>query len=438
MLYKRIRVPEAFLREEEVDVRGDKTLLRYGGDIRVGDLTGNGTMDLLVYRCGAELKLCFMGAFDVHGKVLWQLGEGGVQPVRPGPVAVHDIDGDGRAEVICCFTRAKESTHISSWEDVELLVIDGATGRVKCATRPDVFRQCSGPWSAAPRVLIANFRGLDSPGDFLVRTELFYTAFDDRLQVLWAYRDDPAWNSYGKCPAYYPAVGDIDGDGCDEVNTGYFLIDQDGTLLWEKPFLAPYMDSVAIDEWEPGKNRAICSGFGHVVDEKGNVILCLGQDAVPHGQEVRVGRLAGNVPGQQMVIRCRGHEPDVLVTDCTGKILGSFKLNETTNNTGMEVVYWNGFSEPALICNGDFLWHASGSAAWRFEGLEEIPGNPEQLRMSWYHCIPADVCGDEREEVILYNPWGSCVYIYTPYPLKESAYRGYRPGPRAYNARLMN
>lgn len=58
--------------------------------------------------------------------------------------------------------------------------------------------------------------------------------------------------------------------------------------------------------------------------------------------------------------------------------------------------------------------------------------------MGWYHCVPADLCGDEREELLLYNPWDRFIYIYTPEPFFEAEYVGYRPGARQYNARLMD
>ena len=58
--------------------------------------------------------------------------------------------------------------------------------------------------------------------------------------------------------------------------------------------------------------------------------------------------------------------------------------------------------------------------------------------MSWYHCIPANVCGDEREEVILYNPWGAMVYVFTPWPFDETKYRGYHGTRRQQNVRIMN
>ena len=58
-----------------------------------------------------------------------------------------------------------------------------------------------------------------------------YVAMDERFNVLWTYRSE--WVKYSQCPAYIPAVGDIDGDGRDELLTGYHLIDHDGRLLWK-------------------------------------------------------------------------------------------------------------------------------------------------------------------------------------------------------------
>lgn len=52
--------------------------------------------------------------------------------------------------------------------------------------------------------------------------------------------------------------------------------------------------------------------------------------------------------------------------------------------------------------------------------------------MGWYHCIPADVCGDNREEIVVYNPWDQFIYIYTPAPYKKEAFKGYQPAPRQY------
>jgi hypothetical protein len=68
ILYKKVSVPDAFL---SVGTGGR----RYGGDIRIGDLTGDGNVDFLVYKSLGGIKPCFLGAFDLAGAPLWSVGD---------------------------------------------------------------------------------------------------------------------------------------------------------------------------------------------------------------------------------------------------------------------------------------------------------------------------------------------------------------------------
>ena len=64
-----------------------------------------------------------------------------------------------------------------------------------------------------------------------------------------------------------PAVGDLDGDGRDEVNGGHFGLNHDGSVLWEW-FLGDNTDSVLVEEWGD-RAAAIISGNGQVLDGGG-------------------------------------------------------------------------------------------------------------------------------------------------------------------------
>ena len=81
VLYCHISIPQAF--QTTITIEGQA--LTFGGDIRVGDLTGDGNLDFVIYRCDAqsELKPTFLGAFTMTGEILWQVGSGGSQPLRP-------------------------------------------------------------------------------------------------------------------------------------------------------------------------------------------------------------------------------------------------------------------------------------------------------------------------------------------------------------------
>ena len=263
ILHKRVEVPPPLLSATEADGRQ----FAFGGDVRIGDLQGEGRANFLVYRSvddahdGGGMKPSFLGAFTIDGEVLWAAGEGGEQPCRPGPVAIYDIDGDGSAEVVCVFHDPTVGAPPTSMADVVLQIRDGKTGQVKRQAAPPELTACSGrgPNWAHQRILVANFRGNPTPRDFVIKLGSRIIAFDENLAALWTY--DIRWNEYGKCSAYIPSVGDINSDGRDEVNGGYFLLAHDGTPLWEKQ-LADHMDSVAITQWDDGHARAVCSGFG--------------------------------------------------------------------------------------------------------------------------------------------------------------------------------
>ncbi len=275
----------------------------------------------------------------------------------------------------------------------------------------------------------------------MIKLGLRVFAFDEELNPLWVYKIPAKWKEYGSHTSYIPAVGDVDGDGKDEVTGGYYLLDDDGSVLWEKK-LGPHMDSVAIRRWRRGR-RVIASGGGHVLTADGRVVLRLGTERVPHGQELRVADFLGERKGPEMMLRYDAHTTGVITVANTGEVVEEFELNETANNTGMTPVYFHGPEEPAVLCNGGALWTGDGRKVGRLPELPPAsrPVEPKERpgwRMAWYHCIPANLAGDAAEEVVLYNPWDTRIYVYANGPPDADAYKGYHPGPRQWNPRLMD
>lgn len=446
LLYRKVALPPAF-------TRPDASGRRVGGDLRIGDLTGDGQADFLVYNALGGVKPCFLGAFSLAGEPLWAVGDrdltaldadglghlATIAPDRPGPVAICDIDQDGQQEVLC-FLVDPHVKRTSKWNlaDVHIAILDGRTGAVKRCAAPEELTRCNAyadgemhiPNYVHQRLVIANFSGHDQPRDFVVKLGSDVLAFNDRLEVLWHYRSK--WHRYPGHAAYIPAVGDLDGDGRDEVNGGHFGLDHDGRVLWET-FLGDHADSVLVDLWGT-EAAAIISGEGQVLEGSGRRLLHLGADAVPHGQEVRCGNLRPERPGRELAIRYNGHHADILIVAHSGAVLSRFRVDESPNNTGLEIVRWNGPEQGDLLYSPAALFNGHGHKVVTFPDLPAPTGG----KMGWYHCFPADVCGDEREEVVLYDPYSDAAYIYTPAPLDESQFRRYHHGPRQYNARLIN
>ena len=284
-----VEVPAAFSKNDTVE--GEN--LTYGGDIRLGDLQNNGTGGFLVLRSeynsleDGGMKPVFLGAFDQNGDSLWSVGSGGYQPARPAPFVIYDIDGDGENEVIHFWKDTNFTAGATQMGDVSIQIRDAATGELEReatpATLPAVFKNQSGSdanW-VHQRLLICNLRGLATPRDFVVKVGSRLYAFDDTLNLLWSY--EILYNTRPNHTAYIPAIGDIDGDGRDEVTGGRYLLDDDGSVLFEDAAgdFTPHMDSVAIAPWDNGTLRVLASGGGHIVAADGTPVLALGDGSGP-------------------------------------------------------------------------------------------------------------------------------------------------------------
>jgi rhamnogalacturonan endolyase len=169
-----------------------------GRRVRLGDLTGSGGLDFLLLQVNQDRQsgnaIGCMTAMSHEGQVLWQMGTprpfDGNETSTDLPCQIHDIDGDGRAEVVCVY-------------DGEIRILEGATGKTKAAgplpamsPLPQIFKENMLDWGAGfndqgknlrvSTIAFADLTGRGRRGEILL-CDAYHTlvALGDGFRELW-------------------------------------------------------------------------------------------------------------------------------------------------------------------------------------------------------------------------------------------------------------
>jgi len=352
--------------------------------------------------------LSCLTAIDLDGSILWQWGE----PSRdhgiiPADLAfqVHDLDGDGSPEVVCC-------------RNFEICVLDGATGEPKL-TAPTPKPGPMATWLPeddlhripGDSLCFADLRGTGARRDLLVKDRYSNLwAYDDRLNLLWAFHGNTG---------HFPAVADLDGDGCDEIMIGYTLVDHDGTPLWQLD-VEDHQDAIAIAPLHSGTHEpriAIACGEGGTVvcDPQGKILW---RDRTGHVQRLTVAPLREDVPGLQVVTKTFWGNPDIIcLYDAKGALLESIELSG--GGAVLSPVNWRGDGIDLLLASGSLTRGGLLDGFLRPVVVFPDDGHPTL-------CAEAlDLTGDPRDEVVLWDL--DRIWIYTQNSPPSDSRRVYRP-----------
>ena len=382
-----------------------------GRQLRFGDLTGDGKLDILLCQrdflegqvgYGASVLGC-MTAMTSRGEVLWQVGT--PRPDQPWlsgdmPAQINDIDGDGRNEVVCV-------------RGFEFQVLDGATGKLKYAAPVPDFgpleeflspeRAAMGYWGAKPnpypKLLVNCLRFADLAGRGAARDVLV----KDAHHHLYALSPDfkPLWQFAGNI-GHFPWAGDIDGDGRDEVVAGYQTFSADGRRI-EFVSLGDHADAVfAGDVQGWGRPRVFRAGGddGFVMSGLDGyyALVHLG-----HVQRLSIGKFRPDEPGFQYAICTYWGAPGIVgLIDGGGKLLWSRKYPVCGNT--LQPTNWTGGSEELMYFSAhpDFggLYNGAGEQAVKFPD----DGHPER-------CSEVlDLLGTGRDNLIVWDLSGMWIY----------------------------
>lgn len=241
-------------------------------DLSVGDLDGDGQYEIVVKWDPSNSKdnsqsgytgNVYVDAYSLDGTQLWRIDLG--RNIRAGAhytqFIVYDLDGDGKAELTMKTadgTRDGQGTLIGNasadYRNTKgyvlsgpeyLTIFNGQTGAAMATTDYVPARGTVSSWgdSYGNRVdrFLAGVAYLDGQRPSLIMTRGYYTravvvAWDWRngsLSRRWTFDSNTSGNSaWAGQGAHSLSVGDVDGDGKDEIIFGAAAIDDNGTGLF--------------------------------------------------------------------------------------------------------------------------------------------------------------------------------------------------------------
>ena len=196
------------------------------------------------------------------------------------------------------------------------------------------------------------------------------------------------------------SVGDYDGDGCDEITLGASAINNDGTLLYSTGY--GHGDALHVGDIDPDRPGMEVftvheeSAYGwDLHDAATGTIICNSDGASDNGRGIASDLIASN----------RGYEfsssNDRSQRNAKGDVV-------STKSTSLNFrCYWNGDLQDELL-DGNVIDTWNGSSVTRLLTLSNYGNSYTCNSTKKTPNLTADLLGDWREEVILWDSTDGC------------------------------
>lgn len=366
-----------------------------GRNVRFGDLDGDKHADMLIaqniprVRGDAFDAISCLTAVTLDGKVLWQQGRPDPRNgllTNDTPFQIHDIDGDGMAEVVLV-------------RDFQLQVLEGKSGRLKKSA-----------WMPA---MDAGLALADRPYELNSGDSLAFIGdrifVKDRYRRFWMFDADLKllWTGTGQT-GHYPYAYDADGDGRQEFVLGYALWSLDGRQLWSRDAeLKDHADGIVMGNFSgDAKAQPLVYACGSdegflLFDREGKILKHI---RIGHAQSPSIAKYRMDVPGLQLLTVNFWWNPGILtLIDAQGNIL----QQEEPIHTGSPLlpVNWRGDGEEYAMLSGNVREGGMIDGHMRRVVLFPDDGHPDLA----YNVM--DLTGDARDEIVVWDT--QQVWIYT-------------------------
>jgi len=419
-------------------------------DCSTGDLDGDGQYDIVLKWDPSNAKdnsqsgytgNVYLDAYKLNGTRLWRIDLG--RNIRAGAhytqFMVYDLDGDGKAEVACKTADGtrdaagvvignasadyrNSSGYVLSGPEF-LTIFNGQTGRAMATTDYLPARGTVSSWgdNYGNRVdrFIAAIAYVDGTRPSLIMGRGYYTrlvrvAWDWRngqLTHRWTFDSNSSGNgSYAGQGNHQMTVGDVDGDGKDEICNGSSTINDNGTGLYANGL--GHGDALHMTDMDP--------------DRSGQEVWQCHESPSAYGayglefRDARTGQPLWGVPGSSDIGRSMAADidPRYKGLEVWGSTIGGVytckgvQISSTKPSVNFGI-WWDGDLSRELL-DGTKLdkWDPNTNSLSRlvtFSNFGALENNGTKANPG----LTADLLGDWREEIVYRSSDNTRLMVFT-------------------------